>query len=213
MSLTILCATRGEDRILPFLRHHQQVAQACGATYRIIADGTESFARLADSDLVNTVCLLALEGVHQAMQVAVDAADTDYVCVLDDDETCTPGLIRWLQQRTYKTSHLWSLPRAWLWGNTETFLSGVKHWPDYQTRLSLRVAAYVPMRIHGGWFDGHGTHCPYAIEHHKLLIRSREEREATVRSYEAVQAGAGMPKQYLPELRPIEAAPWPQLGV
>ena len=46
-------------------------------------------------------------------------------------------------------------------------------------------------RVHAGSPFGTGRRAPCAIEHHKFLVRPRDEREALLGRYEQIQPGAG----------------------
>jgi len=213
--LTILCTTRGEERILPFLLDMQMLAERILASFVLIADGRLARDRLLDSlPMVSdvTIVVAGSAGRHVTVAEYVAGCRSDYCVFLDDDERVTPALELWLEVGSYRASPTWLLPRAWLYPTRDQYITSAPHWPDYQHRVGQTAVITVPTAIHGGWIarDRKPALAPdiCALEHHKLLLRSREEREATMREYEAVRHGAGQPRFYLPEERAITTATW-----
>lgn len=213
--LAIVCATRGEPLIEPFLLDFQRLAARLGGSLTLVADGPDARDRLADLPVVTDRPLsiyLATHGVHLTVGELVEHSTAEYLLFLDDDERVTPAFERWILAREHHHAATWLLARAWLWPNASTHISSQPHWPDYQHRLGRPSAITVPTRIHGGWIarGNKPSIAPIevAIEHYKLLLRSQESREATVRAYEAVAHGAGMPKLYLPDATVVLTHAW-----
>jgi len=216
MSLSVLCATRAEACVRPFLAEMRPLAQACGGRFQVVLDRSESYERWTTLGLKGD-CLvssdgmyLAQDGVHQAMQEMVNECRSDYVLILDDDERCTPALVEWLKTGRYEDADFWYIARAWLYRDTKHYITSAKHWPNPALRIGRSQLVRVPTQIHAGWMDGSGQRsiAPYPLEHHKFLIRSLEERKATVERYEAIREGAGMPGHYLPECVMVDVAEW-----
>ncbi len=209
MSLSVFCATRAEDHVWPFLLDMVTVARRCGGEFVMVADGAVAWDRLTNGDFPDDV-IPAIDGVHRTMERAIQNNTSDYVLVLDDDERCTAGLVEWLASESYLGTDFWDIPRAWLFRDTKHFITSRKHWPNYDLRVGRRILVSVPTVIHHGWMARAGTsaECAHAIEHHKLLIRSLEDRIALVKHYESIKKDAGLPKQYLPELLLVDVAEW-----
>lgn len=206
----MLCATRAEACVRPFLAEMGPLAKACGGRFGVVLDGAESAERWKQLGL-RAYQFVAEDGVHQAMQQVVSECRTEYILILDDDERCTMRLANWLIGKHYQSAPFWYVPRAWLYQDRHHFISSKKHWPNHALRIGAQEAITVLTGpIHAGWMAGPGAKeiCPYAIEHHKLLIRSLAERKDTVAKYEAIKPGAGMPNHYLPECVMVDVAEW-----
>lgn len=210
LPLTILCATRGEPRILPFLADFARLATACGGNLHLVADGEESAARLYwSADALSpqpTITEAPLGRVHTTMQTVVDNLDSDYLFFLDDDERVREPLVNWFVAGHYRAAPAWTFRRAWLWPDVDQYIATESHWPDWQYRLAARPLVTVPTVIHGGWIARNGAKpqvAPSAIEHHKLIIRTRKERQADMARYDAISpgAGSGFHLQYDPDDR------------
>jgi hypothetical protein len=194
----------------PFLAEMRPLAVSCGGWFGVVLDRSESYERWQTLNLIGH-CLIAQDGIHQAMQTLIDSCFSEYVLILDDDERCTPALADWLQDGHYTAADFWSIPRAWLYPDAQHYITSRKHWPNPAIRIGRTTLAHVPHSpLHAGWLDGPGQYAvaPYALEHHKLLLRSLEEREVEVEARERLQVGAGMFKQYLPERLQVDVAEW-----
>lgn len=210
MSLSVFCATRAEPHTPPFLSAMRDVADACHGAFVVVADGAEAVHRVEEMSVWPDQIVPAIQGIHQTMEDAIHRCTDDYVFCLDDDECCTHALVDWLTEERYRDADLWDVPRAWLYPDAQHHITGRKHWPNYDLRIGRQSIVSVPRVIHGGWLQGTGMRwpAPFAIEHHKLLIRSLEERVETVARYEAIKVGAGIPKQYVPERYKVDVAEW-----
>lgn len=210
MHLSIHCATRGEPHAWPFLSAMADLAQRCAGVFIITADGEEAFDRVIRSGIRVELVNRSEGHLHQIVGDLVAAQRSEYMLCLDDDERCTEKLEHWLVGERYRTQPMWRFPRAWLWQDATHFLAKKPHWPDHQTRLGRTDSVYVPTRIHAGWLRGNHlvSTCPHAIEHHKLLIRTKEDRERAVEEYESIRLGAGKPEYYLPENRETTVGQW-----
>lgn len=209
MRLSILCATQGARHAWPFIHEMLECAARCHGELLIVADGHDAWNRVTDSDLPPAI--LARGGLHHTMGHVAAACAGEYILFLDDDERCPTGLVKWLESESYSAAPLWKFPRAWLWGDTTHFITTPPHWPDFQRRLGRRDAVVVPTEIHKGWIEADTkAMAPFAIEHHKLLLHSRESREALVGKYEAVRPGAGERDFYVPEagITPLAVSGW-----
>lgn len=214
--LAICCATRADAGVQPLLRRMSALAETLRAPLVFVVESTEAAARLADLSLPSFMHCVPGQPCWITMQAALSTLHTEYVFFLDDDESCSPALVEWLAAGHYHFGATWLVPRGWLYHDTEHFIEGSTHWPDFQLRIARRVDIQIPTEIHVGWIPRprppapKAAICPYAIEHHKLLIRSYPERLADIASYDARSPGAGTnyAPQYIPEHFNIPSVEW-----
>lgn len=203
--LSILCVTRAEPHALSFLRAMRSVAFATGAELVVAADGVDATLVL-QSEFGGRVVTVKSKGyIESVLDEAVGACATDYVLRLDDDEKCSPAMVKWIAAGSYRVADHWKFPRANLWPTADQVAMTPHLWPDVQTRLSVRAKAGGRGVIHAGSPFGGGTEAPCVIEHHKFLVKTLEERRAIVRRYDAIQRGAG--SHFLPFSCPEDAYP------
>lgn len=212
-SLSILCVSKGERYAPLFLHSMEVLAEGLGAEFVVAADGdgAEQQALAFCAKLVRVASTGCVESVLDA---AVEACGGEYILRLDTDELASIEMEKWLALEEWKTADHWCFPRAYLWGDTRHYLTAGHFWPDFQTRLSIKAkAGGRGGHVHALSPFGMGTAAPCAIEHHKFLVTSREEREDLVRHYDRVQAGAGSGFRvfYLPEDTVQAVAKWPAM--
>lgn len=194
--LSILCVTKVEPFAAPFLREMASLSHQLDADLIVGVDG--------DWRTIDRLFALKLDGRHNlavpvASQGYIESVHdsllpycrTKYVLRLDDDERASPTMVRWLANGEYLAESHWKFPRAHLWINDQRYIVNSPLWPDHQTRLSLRELAGGRNAIHCGSPHGGGAEAPCCIEHHKFLIKSKEERLAIVRRYDSISPGAG----------------------
>lgn len=208
MRLSILCITRAEACVLPFLHDMQRLAALCEAELVIAADGRPAVAALHTTGIWESVRLVVnatgyLESVHDE---AVAMCEGEYVLRLDDDERPSAAMITWLRDQRYCHTPHWRFPRVHLWSDPQHYLANAPLWPDYQTRLSVHALAGGRSTIHCASPHGRGTLAPVALEHYKFLIRSYDDRVAIADRYERIARGAGRGK-FLPFQLPEDAFP------
>lgn len=193
--LTIICITKGEACCLPLLAKMTQDAQGLGASMLLFLDNNRGdfTPEFYEHGPAYFVLFLVNSGgyVESVLDYAVSKPETRYVLRLDDDERMSPEMISWLASGAYRASDHWKFPRAHLWRDESTFIAAHPLWPDHQTRLSVKEKAGGRTTVHAGSPFGGGRLAPCYIEHHKFLIRSREEREEISARYEKLQPGAG----------------------
>lgn len=210
-TLSLLCVTRADDCVLPLLANLESIAASLECELVVIADSLPALdklllSRIATADR-NRVYHLDCHGyIECVLDRAIDLCRGDYILRLDDDESISDGMHSWLLDRRYLTAPHWRFRRAYLWGRAatdaapstissvspvHTFIANPPLWPDYQTRLSTRAMSGGRHAIHAGSPYGPGELAPGVILHHKLLVKTLEEREAIGARYEAIQAGAG----------------------
>lgn len=194
--LSLLCVTKVETYpILDLISELVVTGQSLGAEVVLVADGQPSyehlngyFTQLADFRIHR----LHSDGyIESVLDRAVDLTSRPYVFRIDDDESLSDGLVAWLIAGAYRSAPHWKFPRAHLWRDKQHYITNPPLWPDEQTRLSTRELSYGRSSIHCGSPFGGGELCPHPLLHHKFLVKSREEREAIVKRYDAVSPGMG----------------------
>lgn len=174
--LTILCVTAGEPYAHRFIDWMRRDADVLDAEFVLIEDGRD-----VQSDGT----------IESVLDEAISRCPDGYILRLDDDERMTYDMVAWLAGGAYQAADHWAFPRANLWPTEHTYVANRPLWPDLQTRLSVKALAGGRRAVHAGSPYGTGRVAPCVIEHHKFLVRTREERERLVERYEAVQPGAG----------------------
>jgi hypothetical protein len=172
IDLTILCVSAGAAYGEPFIDDMREVAADLNCRF-VLYDGSE--ARVIEDVLDEAVALCA-EG---------------WILRLDDDERVSPEMYRWLLASSWHEADHWAFPRLNLWPDDDHYIRSDPLFPDLQTRLSTKAKSGGRTEIHQGSPFGTGRLAPCAIEHHKFLVRSEEERRALVLHYDAVRDGAG----------------------
>lgn len=210
--LTILCITQGQPYAMPFIQRMAEDAKIIGAEFLLGPDGFTPDANLAPG--CRRIGGLKSEGhIESILDQAIDHCADGYVLRLDDDERLPVATLDWLKQRGYEGSNHWAFPRLNLWPDADHYIENKPLWPDLQTRLSTKALSGGRKGVHDGSPFGTGRVAPVAIEHHKFLIRSREEREALVDHYETLRPGAGskyvmfsVPERYedVLSIKPVE---------
>jgi hypothetical protein len=100
-------------------------------------------------------------------------------------------MLTWLFHGHYWHADHWKFPRVHFWGDDQTVLMTPHLWPDHQTRLSTKSKSYGRRSVHAGSPFGGGEAADVCIEHHKFLIKSREERLGIAQVYDGVHPGFG----------------------
>lgn len=191
--LSILCITKAEPHAWPHLQHLAQVAEKVGAQLVVMADGkTAAQAILARGyGRRGNVGVAQSKGyLESLLDDAVALCAGRYVLRMDDDESCTPAMVDWLEAGAYQAEPHWKFPRAHLWGDGTRFVMDAPLWPDHQTRLSLRERSGGRRTIHAGSPFGGGAEAPVLIAHHKFLAKPAAERRAIAERYDRI-AGIG----------------------
>jgi hypothetical protein len=190
--LSILCVTKAEHHAPSFLSALEILVGELHAQLIVAADGVRAEEWLVHIWGKSIVKRVDSGGyIESVLDQALDFCEGEQVLRLDDDERCSPAMIRWLQHGSYENANHWKFPRIHLWGDTHHALVTRELWPDHQTRLSSKRFASGRSDIHSGSPHGGGLEAPCAIEHHKFLVRSLEERRAIVERYDRIQPGAG----------------------
>lgn len=208
MDLSIVCVTNMQPHAAPFIAHMRMVADRLGAELVLGLDGKE--AQASGIDALADVCI-AVNGtgiLESVLDEVLDGCNGHHVLRIDDDEKVSPALMLWLATGNYRAFTLCAFPRPYLWGNETQMITDL--YPDLQTRLSTKARAGGRATIHAGSPFGTGTVIPYAIEHHKFLVRSLAEREQIAARYEQEREGAGLsyeygrfnlPERFLPDMQ------------
>ena len=191
--LSLLCVTKAEPHAKRFLAEMLDLGRQLEAEVIFAADGVAAMGQIVAWGLP----VLSMRGVvskgylESVLDEAVEFCSRDYVLRLDDDEGCSKAMVRWLTNRAYESGNHWKFDRVHLWGDCRTALVTPQLYPDAQTRLSVKRLAGGRSVIHAGSPHGGGLVAPCAIEHHKLLVKTLEERRAIVRRYDLVNPGSG----------------------
>ena len=131
-----------------------------------------------------------VEDVHDEMLMHVK---TTHVLRLDDDETVSPAMAKWLRDGEWQAHDHWKFPRMNMWSAKSGIvaLGTLQLFPDHQTRLSRVDLAGGRNHIHAGSPNGGGEEAPVCIYHWKFVEKTYEQRRAIAESYDRVQPGAG----------------------
>lgn len=217
-TLSILCVTKAEPAVLPFLNRLAEDCHNLGAEWVLVADGSQAFKTLSGEKVFGHGGILARVQssgfIESVLDDALSQTSGDYILRIDDDEAISHLMFKWLLNSEYADAPHWKFPRAHMW-HDGTFLSNLPLWPDHQTRLSVRAMSSGRGLIHCGSPFGGGELAPVYLEHHKFLAKPLPDRQAIVRRYDSIQQGAGqnfaafsVPELVFPVLdaRPIELA-------
>lgn len=192
MTLSILVVTKAEPHAELYLLAMATLADDLGGELVIACDGVEAVTKLAELRLAYVVRHVHSHGyIESVLDEAIGFCTGDYVLRLDDDERCSPAMVRWLAAREYEKGDHFKFPRANLWPTPDLVAITPQLWPDRQTRLSVKAKAGGRTTIHAGSPFGGGEEAPCVIEHHSFLVRSLEERRAKVARYDSIAPGMG----------------------
>lgn len=199
MNLSVVCVTNDDGRQAgAFIERMSQLAKRLGAEFVLGLDGKpaqESNMRaFADKAIDLPAHDVPLQEI--VLDIAVQACAGDYILRLDDDEAVSPALEKWLSEDKYKSGSLFAFPRVYMFGDAQHVLANEGMWPDLQTRLGSKRLMLGVNSIHAGNPNGTGLVIPYALEHHKLLVKSYAERRQIADRYEAIRQGAGYSHTY-----------------
>lgn len=215
MTLSILCVTNNEYNAQPFILRMHTLATALGAELVLGLD-REKAQKAKWRKLANVALDLTANTLQEdVLDKAISACSGEWVLRLDDDETVSLALEGWLRIRAYEDcgASLYSFPRVYLYPDAEHILCNNGIYPDLQTRLGKKDWMYGFNTVHSGNPHGPGTTVPYAIEHHKLIARTLEQRQTIADRYESIRPGAGtfpqyarynLPEKFYPELEVME---------
>lgn len=189
--LSILTVSQGKPFAFPFLDFFRESAAALKAELVVVADGAQAAGAMREHGIPVARTVSSKGYIESVLDAAVETCSREYILRLDDDETFSWPMFRWLESAEFVTHDHWKFPRAHLWGNPETFIMHPQLWPDHQTRLSVRAKSGGRTTVHAGSPHGGGEVAPVVIKHHKFLIKTREEREAIAAGYDRVHPGYG----------------------
>lgn len=188
-TLSIVCVTRGDDDALAFLHDMAQVAHQISAEFVPVADGHEAQARLLSIGLTATV-VHSVGYVESVLDQAIMRCNERFILRLDDDERCSPAMVRWLERGDYLACDHWKFPRQHVWPEPGQVILTPHLFPDWQTRLSVKEKAGGRNAVHAGSPFGGGEEAPVAIEHHKFR-KSYAARLAIAQNYDRFCKGYG----------------------
>jgi hypothetical protein len=170
--LTILCVTEHGPHSPPFITDMEEIAEQLDAAF-VLYDGRGA------------------ECLENVLDQAVASCPDGMILRLDDDERCAPEMRDWLEDLAWAEHDHWAFPRYNLYPDESSYITSLNLYPDLQTRLSTKEKSGGRNVIHCGSPYGTGQIAPCHIEHHKFLVRSQEERAATLQHYERIVPGAG----------------------
>lgn len=221
--LCILVVTRAEGYALPFIEDLAELAHDLHAPFVVAADGEKALRRLDGLEAATTLVVRSHGYLESVLDTAVAACPDGHILRLDDDERVSDGMYQWLLEHEWEQADHWAFPRANLYPDEHHRLAGTSDgcrtggtlWPDLQTRLSVKAKAGGRTRIHAGSPHGTGRVAPVVIEHHKLLVRTLDERVAQADAYEKLSPGAGRSMTFgpfqTPELFGFEVVPYVEM--
>ena len=199
MTLSILCITNNEYTGTGyFIERMKELSVHLNAELVLGLDRekaqTAPFRHLADVAVDVTANLLQ----EDVMNSVLDSCSGEWVLRLDDDETVSEALHDWLKSDGYlhAKQRLYAFPRVYLYPDTKHFITNENIYPDLQTRLGLKPLMYGFNFVHAGNPNGTGAVVPYALEHHKLLVRTLGQRREIAARYEQCRPGAGSRPEY-----------------
>ena len=199
MILSILCVTINKyPSVGGFIEKMYTLAHGLNAEFVLGLDREKAqkadFRKLADIALD-----LKKKDTHMQEDVldeVIGACSGDWVLRLDDDETISPALERWIFGGSYVSGNLFTFPRIYLYPDEKHFLNNPGIFPDLQTRLGRKEFMFGCNYAHAANPNGSGVTVDYAIEHHNLLVKDLAERRIIAAKCEAIQPGAGTLPQY-----------------
>lgn len=164
------------------------LAEKLEAEFVCVADGEAAATALKDffiyENVVGLLVKLRSQGyIESVLDKALTFTHGHWILRLDDDERCSPAMVRWLTSKAYQRAGHWSFARPHFWPDAKTVVLEPGYFPDVQTRLSDRAHAGGRSRVHAGSPFGGGEPAPCCIEHFALIAKTREERIATQQDY------------------------------
>lgn len=198
--LSILCITRAEECVLPLLYKLRVDTLDLGrsAEFVLIADGEQAHYTLSHNDFDSlskgsNIPIVRSQGyIESVLDEALDFTSGKYILRMDDDESISPSMFKWLASGQYTQHDHWKFSRVHLYGDESHYITNPPLYPDHQTRLSIRSKSGGRHTVHCGSPYGGGELAPVPIYHHKFLVKSMETRQEIVDRYERLQAGAGV---------------------
>lgn len=191
--LSIICMSRGGEDAIPFLTELAVKASSIGAEFLMGFDNEGDSRRFLHWSMSVVVPMQTRGYIESSLNDLAHHAKGDWILRIDDDETITPAMLKWLERRAYLGHPAWSFPTAALWETNDKFITTPPFWPDTHVRLTHRsMATDWPDEPHGKpkWVN-QARRAPVAIAHHKFLVKSYEERRAIADKYESKLEGGG----------------------
>lgn len=189
--VTITCITKAEPFAERFLREMVDLARLVRGNTVLVADGHAAQTQIRKWGLPLAGVVQSKGYIESVLDQAISLCREGYILRLDDDEACSSSMCAWLESREFLASGHWKFPRLHLWRNDQTAIINAPLWPDHQTRLSLKAYSGGRTTVHAGSPHGGGTPAPVAIEHHKFLVKSPEERLEIAKRYDMFREGYG----------------------
>lgn len=188
--LSLLVVTRADPETHIYTRGLERLARGFGAEYVLAVDGDADPP--CDSDVLVRVGGGPRTYLGAVLNDAIPACNGQYILRLDDDESVSIALLRWLADwMAGRVEHVqqYIFPRLNLWGDERHALAGFHYYPDWQGRLSTPDLAR-RSRIHEPW-SGDARPVDAAILHHYFLLHDADALAERARIAEAIEPGAG----------------------
>lgn len=209
-SLSIFCMTAGPGpRVAALLESLRPVADEILVALddRAAADVRTDVVAVADRVVVYPYA----EPVDRPLPWLFGQCRGEWALTIDDDEIPSLALIAALRElcRDQTVTH-YSLPRRWLFPDTNTFLDDSPWRPDYQLRLlrtDPRIVRFSSEFHRPIVAAGPGRFLEEPLWHVDTLLRTREQRLEKARRYERTRPGMRIGGRalnfafYVPELR------------
>jgi hypothetical protein len=200
MTLSILCVTDGKPHAEHFLCEMSDLSFRLHCEFIV---GLDNFENMRTLDAIHWIGhkIIHLPPHEVKLQEcvldeAIKACSGDYILRLDDDEKVSRSLEMWLMNKDYESGNLFSFPRVYMYPDTKHILCNEGMFPDLQTRLGRKELMFGVNSIHAGNPNGCGAIINKAIEHHKLIIKTLDERQEIKQRYDAIRPGAGSSRGY-----------------
>lgn len=205
IDLSILCVTNNEHHDTErFIEDMCRIAPFLSAEFVLGLDREKAQKSRIRHYATKALDLTADKLQEDVLDQAIAACSGEWILRLDDDEKVSNALLTWLITGAYKQGNLYAFPRIYMYPDADHFIANEGMWPDLQTRLGKKELMEGYTYVHAGNPNGTGVVVPYAIEHHKLLVRDFRERQKIGERYEQCRPGAGTRPEYarynLPEL-------------
>lgn len=188
MKLSIICVTQAAPEVRPILGEIVNVAHLLGAELILGGDGAQALT-WAD---YNRVAAMPVKGamVEEMIDPVIDATTGDYILRLDDDESCSPGLVNWLKNKEFTRRDSWFFSRYHLWPDENYALADQPYFPDFQVRLAVRRQSKRPVKIHAAHaYNAYRAPALAFLRHHVFLVKTREQRQTVTAHYETIRTG------------------------
>lgn len=194
----------------------QSVARAQFAGEIVVCvdrDSTDNTAEVARSFTPHMHTIETGGSLESALPAMAAHCSAEFVLRLDDDEALGGNWDPAQMEALIRANHLTHLilPRRWLVPPGDQFIAEEPWFPDHQVRffrndsdlIRWPTAIHEPMEVKGRNLVVYDRW----IEHHDLVLHSREERERKARRYRMLRPEKHLSNLYLYEDQPVSLLP------